>query len=101
METSDYIDDTVSYVIGDGIITYYKNGSSVCSVTFSYDGENPIYPFVRANAGCVAATNMGDGYFGSTAVSSGNADEAGYGIFEYAPPSGFYSLCSKNINTYG
>lgn len=26
MDTSDYIDDTVSYVIGDGIITYYKNG---------------------------------------------------------------------------
>ena len=26
MEISDYIDDTVSYVIGDGIITYYKNG---------------------------------------------------------------------------
>ena len=26
MEKSDYIDDTVSYVIGDGIITYYKNG---------------------------------------------------------------------------
>jgi hypothetical protein len=26
MEARDYIDDTVSYVIGDGIITYYKNG---------------------------------------------------------------------------
>ena len=26
MNTSDNIDDSVSYVIGDGIITYYKNG---------------------------------------------------------------------------
>jgi len=26
METCDYIDDTVSYTIGDGIITFYKNG---------------------------------------------------------------------------
>ena len=26
MNTRDNIDDSVSYVIGDGIITYYKNG---------------------------------------------------------------------------
>jgi len=45
--------------------------------------------------------NFGNGYFGTTAVSSSNADGAGYGLFEYAPPSGYYSLCTKNINTYG
>jgi hypothetical protein len=45
--------------------------------------------------------NFGDGYFGTTAVSSSNADGAGYGLFEYAPPTGYYSLCTKNINTYG
>ena len=26
MDTRNNIDDSVSYVIGDGIITYYKNG---------------------------------------------------------------------------
>ena len=26
MKSSDYIDDSVSYTIGNGIITYYKNG---------------------------------------------------------------------------
>jgi hypothetical protein len=45
--------------------------------------------------------NFGDGYFGTTAVSSSNADGAGLGLFEYAPPTGYYSLCTKNINTYG
>ena len=45
--------------------------------------------------------NFGNGFFGTTAVASGNADGAGYGIFEYAPPTGYYSLCTKNINTYG
>lgn len=45
--------------------------------------------------------NFGNGYFGTTAVSSSNADGAGYGLFEYAPPTGYYSLCTKNINTYG
>ena len=45
--------------------------------------------------------NFGNGYFGTTAVSSANSDDAGYGLFEYAPPTGYYSLCTNNINTYG
>ena len=34
-------------------------------------------------------------------ISSGNADANGYGNFEYAPPTGYYALCTKNINQYG
>ena len=30
-------------------------------------------------------------------ISSGNADANGYGNFEYAPPSGYYAMCTKNI----
>tara|TARA_Y100001937_G_scaffold124868_1_gene190452 strand:- start:1905 stop:3308 length:1404 start_codon:yes stop_codon:yes gene_type:complete len=45
--------------------------------------------------------NFGDGYFGTSAIGSPNADGAGYGKFKYAPPSGFYSLCTQNLNTYG
>jgi len=41
------------------------------------------------------------GKFGNTALSSAVADNGGYGTFEYTPPSGFYSLCTKNIATYG
>ena len=41
--------------------------------------------------------------FGSPpfSISSGNADANGYGNFEYAVPSGFYSLCTKNLAEYG
>ena len=46
-------------------------------------------------------TNFGDGFFGTTAVASANADGAGMGAFEYAVPSGFYAVCSKNIQDYG
>jgi hypothetical protein len=35
------------------------------------------------------------------AISSGNADANGYGNFEYAVPSGFYALCTKNLAKYG
>jgi hypothetical protein len=34
-------------------------------------------------------------------ISSGNADGNGYGNFEYAVPSGYYSLCTKNLAEYG
>lgn len=34
-------------------------------------------------------------------IDSGNTDANGYGNFEYAPPSGFYALCTKNLAQYG
>jgi hypothetical protein len=37
----------------------------------------------------------------SFTVSSSNADANGHGSFEYAVPSGFYALCTKNVNSYG
>jgi hypothetical protein len=37
----------------------------------------------------------------SFSISSGNADANGYGNFEYAPPSGYYSLCTKNLAEFG
>ena len=50
------------------------------------------------DAGGVLA-NFG-GYEGFT-VSSGNADSSGYGNFEYAVPTGYYALCTKNLAEYG
>jgi len=34
-------------------------------------------------------------------ISSGNSDGNGYGNFEYAVPSGYYALCTKNLAEYG
>ena len=34
-------------------------------------------------------------------ISSGNTDGNGYGNFEYAPPSGFLALCTKNLGSDG
>ena len=41
--------------------------------------------------------------FGSPpySISSGNADGNGYGNFEYAVPSGYYALNTKNLAEYG
>ena len=40
------------------------------------------------------------GYTTST-ISSPASDANGYGTFEYAPPSGYYALCTKNLAEYG
>jgi len=41
--------------------------------------------------------------FGSPiySISSGNQDANGYGNFEYAVPSGYFAICSKNLAEYG
>jgi hypothetical protein len=41
------------------------------------------------------------GGFNGFTVSSGNTDANGYGNFEYAPPSGYYALCTKNLSEFG
>tara|TARA_R100000008_G_scaffold17346_1_gene8668 strand:- start:710 stop:2134 length:1425 start_codon:yes stop_codon:yes gene_type:complete len=34
-------------------------------------------------------------------ISSGNADDNGYGNFEYDVPAGYYALCTKNLAEFG
>ncbi len=46
----------------------------------------------------------GEANFGGcpvSALSSAVADGNGYGNFEYAPPSGFLALCTKNLGSDG
>jgi hypothetical protein len=47
--------------------------------------------------GAATLANFGNGYFGTTAVSSAGTN-AGVGTFEYDVPSGYKALCTKNIN---
>mgnify|MGYP003144772332 CR=1 FL=1 len=42
--------------------------------------------------------NFGNGYFGTTAVSSAQNPDDGIGIFEYDPPAGYRALCTKSLN---
>ena len=55
----------------------------------------------NASGASVWDVNFGNGYFGRTAVTSAEADGAGEGAFEFAPPTGYYALCTKNIKAYG
>jgi len=62
-----------------------------------------ILPALSIYQGCRARINFG-GYYndaGGYSISSSASDANGYGNFEYAPPSGYYALCSKNLAEFG
>ena len=42
--------------------------------------------------------NFGNGYFGTTAVSSAGTNASNLGIFEYDVPTGYSALCTKGLN---
>jgi len=42
--------------------------------------------------------NFGNGYFGTTKITSPYNDSNGIGLFNYEPPTNFLSLCTKSLN---
>ena len=85
-----------------GTVTFYKNGSAVGSpqnFTTSKPGFAAFYMQSHTSGGNQSVQwNLGNPPF---TISSGNADANGYGNFEYTVPSGYYALCTENLNTYG
>jgi len=53
--------------------------------------------FSSTNTGTYDA-NFGNGYFGTTAVSSAGTNASGIGIFEYDVPTGYTALSTKGLN---
>ena len=91
-----------------GTLQFYKNGSALGSandITTSGSNVGELYPLFTPAVSCSSGdqTFTSSYNFGSPAVSisSGNADGNGYGNFEYAPPSGFLALCTKNLGSDG
>ena len=71
------------------------------STAYALRAKLSFLPSVSVYQGNKTRFNFGGFYHMGQALASGNSDENGYGSFEYAPPSGFYALCSKNLGQYG
>jgi hypothetical protein len=101
----------VAFDCDNGVIWFSKNGTWQNSATQSEIEAgtttnsattgitlNQFWsPFFEGANGGMSA-NFGSPAF---AISSGNTDGNGYGNFEYAVPSGYYSLNTKNLAEYG
>ena len=72
--------------------------SSASAVTTDLPSNVPLTAFIRQPDSGTAQCNFGNP---AISISSGNADANGYGNFEYAVPSGYYSICTKNLAEFG
>jgi hypothetical protein len=63
--------------------------------------SNDIFYAYRSDSGSGSQTaywNFGNGYFGSTQISSAGTNASGNGIFEYDVPTGYTALSTKGLN---
>ena len=80
----------------------YRNGSAVngsgTNLPSAFQDEY-LSPFAAGYDAYEQYWNFG-GYT-EISISSAASDANGYGTFEYAPPSGYYALCTQNLAEYG
>ena len=76
--------------------------TGVIGITKPENGDSGFYFPVISDAGSSATPkfkmNFGNGYFGSTAISSEGTNASGIGKFEYDVPTGFTALSTKGLN---
>jgi hypothetical protein len=101
--TNDII--SVAFDADNGNLYFYKNGTIQNSGTAAYTSlTSPssgfYYPAMGDASG--AKTFTAQANFGNPpySISSGNSDGK-YGNFEYAPPSGYYAICTKRLAEFG
>jgi hypothetical protein len=89
-----------------GKIYFGKNGTWRVANSTTFDSTQNDTTFTTGQTyvpafsleSCSWNLNFGNPSF---TIASGNTDGAGFGNFEYAPPSGYYALNTKNLATFG
>ena len=100
------LDNKIVYFSIDGV---FQSSGNPSAGSGGYDFSSSLTPFEDnyfiaigsfTNSSNInqCSINFGSPSF---AISSGNSDGNGYGNFEYAVPSGYYALNSKNLAEYG
>jgi len=82
-------------------VEFFKNGASQGSISYTMDSSLTYKPYISENSNTISitfSTNFGNGYFGTTAVSSAGSNASNNGIFEYDVPTGFTALSTKGLN---
>ena len=85
-----------------GVPTSGGTGTGAISITAPASTSLGVYLVaVGAHASANSYTwnmNFGNGYFGTTAVSSAGSNASNNGIFEYDVPTGYTALSTKGLN---
>ena len=100
LTTSDWLGIALDMDSSTQTIKYYVNGSLILTRNLISEMQGQtVFPFLQNYENRSFDINFG-GYTINT-ISSAASDANGYGTFEYAPPSGYYALCTKNLAEYG
>ena len=84
--------------VKSGDPTSGSTGTGGIDISSDYTTGVVAIPGVTMYNGSDGSLNFGSPAF---AISSGNSDANGHGNFEYAVPSGYFALCTKNLAEYG
>ena len=77
------------------------NGLSIngAGAAFLPPKEDGYFPKVVGYGNNIFECNFGG--FRPTYIDSSESDDNGYGSFAYAPPTGYYAICTKNLAEFG
>ena len=79
-----------------------SSGTGGKSITSASSQSSGVYAFAVGDATGSGSMTFEINYGNPTfTISSGNSDANGYGNFEYAVPSGYFALCTKNLAEHG
>jgi len=84
-------------------VTFYKNGvaDSAGSQNLPTNMQSGfLFPVCMVLDDSIVHLNTGDGFFGTTAITSAGSNGNG-SLFEFDCPANHYAINTKNLNTYG
>ena len=107
----------VAWDATNGKLWFHKNGTYIDDTSGNVGNPTTAaYPYIsgmetgllytlyadvwnnNSGSSLIKSYNFGNGYFGTTAVSSAGTNASGIGIFEYDVPTGFTALSTKGLN---
>ena len=74
------------------------NGTNGLDISSDYTAGKILIPAFASYYNGVGSLNFGNGYFGTSAVTSAGTNSSGNGIFEFDVPTGYTALSTKGLN---
>ena len=97
----------IAFNADDGQITYYANNTRIGNAGIDiFDLHDDmvagtfVHPFIQVYDNNLYV-NFGGCSFWASPSDYDKTDANDYGSFAYAPPSGYYALCTKNLAEFG
>ena len=90
----------MAYNTSANTVIFSKNGTAIVTKTAIARDDPYFFGGTALSSGTWTADYNFGGY-ANYSISSPQTDANGYGTFEYAPPTGYYALCTKNLAEFG